>query len=66
VRSSEEVVDYFFDRGIDAVIFSHYGPDRLWNEEAKRVKLDPRFSQFSLAGEWRDARAHGISLYFRR
>jgi hypothetical protein len=66
VRSSQEVVDYFFDSSIDAAIFSHYGPDRMWNEDAKAILADPRFVNYKLVKEWRDARRHGISLYIRR
>lgn len=65
-KTTSDVVDYFFARNVDAVVFSHYGPDRLWNAEAKAVMNDPRFADYALAREWRDARAHGISLYFRR
>lgn len=66
VRSSQEVVDYFFQSAPDAVIFSHYGPDRMWNEDAKRVIDDPRFAEYTLARQWRDFRGQGISLYFQR
>lgn len=65
-RTSSDVVEYFFRAHADVVVFSHYGEDRLFNADAKYVMVDPRFSRdYRRVAEFRDARAHGISVYTR-
>ncbi|MBS2019096.1 MAG: hypothetical protein JST00_39880 [Deltaproteobacteria bacterium] len=66
-KTSDDVVRYFFDRAPDAVVISHYGPEKLFNEAASRILSDARFEAgYERVGEWRDARRWGISLYVKR
>lgn len=62
----QDVVEYFYAKAPDAVMFSHYGPDRLWNREAREIMQDPRFAGYELLKAWIDTRKIGLSVWVRR
>lgn len=65
-KTPDDVVRYFFAVAPDAVVFSNYGKDRLWNREASRIVEDERFRAYDQRGQWLDGRGWGLTVYVRR
>lgn len=64
-KTPSDEVEYFFTNAPDAAVFSYFGPDKMFNEAAKRVHEDARFAAYRRVGEWRDSRGFGLGLYVR-